>query len=124
MTSSDQQLPRFSTPHELLPAIVQDENGEVVMLAWMNAESFHETCESGRACYYSRSRKTLWRKGETSGNIQHVLRICVDCDGDAILLQVRQEGPACHEGYRSCFFRELQDRKWVIHTSRMHEEKK
>jgi phosphoribosyl-AMP cyclohydrolase len=119
MSKLQESLPVFATPETLLPAIVQDELGEVLMLAWMNAESFRETCETGRACYYSRSRKSLWRKGETSGHVQHVTRIFVDCDGDAILLRVRQEGPACHEGYHSCFFRERVDSNWIIRGTRM-----
>ncbi len=90
----------------LLPAIVQDEaTGRVLMMAWMNEEAFHETLQTGRACYYSRSRRSLWRKGETSGHSQQVHRIQIDCDADSILLQVTQVGAACHEGYESCFFR-------------------
>jgi len=77
------------------------------MVAWMNAEAYAETLASGRAVYYSRSRGKLWRKGEESGHVQRVLAIFVDCDADAILLHVEQEGAACHEGYRSCFFRQV-----------------
>lgn len=77
------------------------------MLAWMNAESYAETVATGRAVYFSRSRGKLWRKGESSGNVQYVEGVFVDCDGDSILLKVRQEGgAACHEGYKSCFFRQ------------------
>lgn len=93
----------------LLPAIAQDAaTGEVLMLAWMNREAWEETLAKGYACYWSRSRQKLWRKGETSGNVQKVLSIRLDCDSDAILLRVEQIGDAaCHTGRRSCFFREL-----------------
>jgi phosphoribosyl-AMP cyclohydrolase len=88
--------------------VAQDaETGEVLMLAYMNAESFAETVATGRAVYFSRSKGRLWRKGEESGHVQRVQAIFVDCDADTILLRVHQQGPACHEGYRSCFFREL-----------------
>ncbi len=100
--------PDFSKGDGLLPAIAQDAaSGQVLMLAWMNAESFAETLRTGRAVYYSRSRGRLWRKGEESGHVQTVRGIYVDCDADTILLQVEQEGAACHEGYRTCFFREV-----------------
>ncbi len=90
----------------MLPAIAQDaQTGEVLMLAWMNAESFAETVRTGHAVYYSRSRGKLWRKGEESGHVQTVREIYIDCDADTILLKVDQVGAACHEGYRSCFFR-------------------
>ena len=96
-------------PQGLVPAIVQDdETGEVLMMAYMNPESYAETLATGRAVYYSRSRNRLWRKGEESGNVQHVHAVYVDCDGDAVLLKVDQQGgAACHEGYPSCFFRQL-----------------
>ncbi|MCC7084767.1 MAG: phosphoribosyl-AMP cyclohydrolase [Pirellulales bacterium] len=101
-------IPDFSKGDGLVPAIVQDDGtGEVLMLAWMNSESYAETLATGRAVYYSRSRRRLWRKGEESGHVQQVQAIYVDCDADTILLKVRQTGPACHEGYRSCFFRKL-----------------
>ncbi|HUC18318.1 MAG TPA: phosphoribosyl-AMP cyclohydrolase [Acetobacteraceae bacterium] len=94
----------------LVPAIAQDEaTGEVLMLAWMNAESIAATLASGFATYWSRSRKTLWRKGETSGHVQHLVELRVDCDGDTILLRVAQTGPACHTGHRTCFFRAVRD---------------
>lgn len=90
----------------LLPVVTQDaESGDVLMLAWMNAEAFEATIAEQRAVYYSRSRGELWRKGDTSGHVQPLVEIRVDCDADAILLKVRQQGAACHEGYRSCFFR-------------------
>ncbi len=108
MQPSDTSTPDFSKGDGLLPAIAQDaETGEVLMLAWMNAESFAETLRTGRAVYFSRSRARLWRKGEQSGHVQTVEAIYVDCDADTILLKVRQTGPACHEGYRSCFFRRV-----------------
>ncbi len=93
----------------MLPAIAQDaETGEVLMLAYMNPESYAETVATGRAVYFSRSRNKLWRKGEESGNVQEVRSIYVDCDADTILLKVHQiGGAACHEGYSSCFFRQV-----------------
>lgn len=92
----------------LVPAIAQDVlTGEVLMLAYMNAESLQMTLDTGYATYYSRSRQTLWRKGETSGHTQKVRSIRLDCDGDAILLAVEQTGPACHTGKRSCFHNDL-----------------
>ncbi len=108
MDKKSPSAPDFSKGDGLLPAIAQDsETGEVLMLAWMNAESFAETIATGQAVYFSRSRGRLWRKGEESGHVQQVEGVYVDCDADAILLKVRQTGPACHEGYRSCFFRRL-----------------
>ena len=99
----------FEKLNGLVPVIAQDvETGEVLMLAWMNQEAFRETIQTQRACYYSRSRKRLWRKGEESGHVQEVESIHIDCDGDTVLLKVRQRGgAACHEGYKSCFFRQL-----------------
>ena len=100
--------PDFSKT-ELIPAIAQDaETGDVLMMAWMNAESFQETLRTGRVCYFSRSRQKLWRKGEESGNVQELKAIYFDCDADTLLVKVNQiGGAACHEGYRSCFFRRL-----------------
>ena len=99
----------FQKSGGLVPAIAQDaDTGEVLMLAWMNQEAFEETVRTNRAVYFSRSRNRLWRKGEESGHVQEVQSIHVDCDGDAVLLKVTQVGgAACHEGYPSCFFREL-----------------
>ncbi len=92
----------------LVPAIVQDhENGQVLMLAYMNAESLRRTVETGRTWFYSRSREELWPKGETSGHVQHVKRILYDCDADTLLVQVEQVGAACHTGERTCFYREF-----------------
>lgn len=95
----------------LLPAIAQDAaSGEVLMLAWMNADAWRETLKTGEAHYFSRSRQKLWHKGETSGNVQKIRAIRIDCDNDAILLLVEQiGGAACHTGRQSCFFRELKD---------------
>jgi phosphoribosyl-ATP pyrophosphohydrolase/phosphoribosyl-AMP cyclohydrolase len=94
----------------LVPAIVQDHaTGEVLMLAYMNAESLNKTLETGETWFWSRSRQTLWHKGETSGNTQRVVSIAIDCDGDTLLVKVRPDGPACHTGERSCFFRSLED---------------
>lgn len=87
----------------LVPAIVQDENGQVLMLAYMNAESLQKTVDTGVTWFYSRSRSALWQKGETSGNIQTVQEMFYDCDGDALLVRVKQRGVACHTGTYSCF---------------------
>lgn len=94
----------------LVPAIVQEHGtGKVLMMAWMNRESLLMTIEKKRACYWSRSRKSLWLKGESSGNMQVVHDIKIDCDGDTLLLDVSQKGGACHTGYHSCFYRRLTD---------------
>lgn len=92
----------------LIPAIAQDaKSGEVLMMAWMNEESLQLTISSGYATYYSRSRKSLWKKGDTSGHLQEVVSIQADCDFDCILLKVLQTGVACHTGARSCFFNKI-----------------
>lgn len=97
------------TADGLLPAIAQQhDSGEVLMLAWMNREALEETLRTGRVCYWSRSRKALWRKGETSGQIQRLVSLAIDCDGDTLLLKVDQQGPACHTGRRSCFYNSVQ----------------
>ncbi len=94
--------------NEYLPAIAQDaDSGEVLMLAYVTPEALEQTRETGRAHYYSRSREELWEKGATSGHTQHVEEIRVDCDGDALLYLIDQEGGACHTGYRSCFYRTI-----------------
>lgn len=94
----------------LIPAIAQDaESGEVLMMAWMNAESVARTLESGKVTYWSRSRQAFWVKGETSGNHQTLVELRFDCDQDCLLLLVRQEGPACHTGRRSCFYRTVRE---------------
>ena len=95
-------------PQGLLPAIVQDEaTGEVLMLAYMNEEALKRTLQTGRTWFYSRSRKSMWMKGESSGHVQEVRGVLYDCDADTLLVKVVQKGGACHEGYRSCFFRKL-----------------
>jgi phosphoribosyl-AMP cyclohydrolase len=99
----------FDKAGGLVPAVAQDaDTGLVLMLAWMNREAFEETVRTGRAVYFSRSRNRLWRKGEESGHVQLVKSVFLDCDADTVLLKVTQVGgAACHEGYASCFFREL-----------------
>jgi phosphoribosyl-AMP cyclohydrolase len=98
----------------LVPAIAQQhDTGEVLMVAWMNREAVAITLREGRVCYWSRSRRALWRKGETSGQTQHLREMRLDCDGDTILLLVEQEGVACHTGRRSCFFRAWRDGVWA-----------
>lgn len=94
---------------ELIPVIAQDAgNGDVLMLAYMNRDAYEETLRTGRVVYYSRSRQRLWRKGEESGNVQELKAIYFDCDADTLLVKVHQiGGAACHEGYRSCFFRQI-----------------
>ena len=90
----------------LVPAIAQQhDTGEVLMLAWMNRDAVAETLRTGRVCFWSRSRGALWRKGETSNQVQHLVELRVDCDADAVLLRVNQTGVACHTGRRSCFYR-------------------
>jgi len=105
----------------LVPAVAQDcETGEVLMLAYMNEESWQETLRSRRATYWTRSRQKLWRKGEESGNVQEVVDILIDCDRDTIVLKVRQiGGAACHKGYRSCFYRRLDGENWAIDDERV-----
>jgi phosphoribosyl-AMP cyclohydrolase len=100
----------FDKAGGLVPAIAQDaDTGQVLMLAWMNRDAYQETLRTGRACYYSRSRGRLWRKGEESGHVQEVREVLIDCDADTILLKVHQVGgAACHEGYASCFFRRVE----------------
>jgi len=99
----------------LVPAIAQDAaSGRVLTLAWMNREALAETARSGRAVYWSRSRAKLWRKGEESGHVQKVLELRVDCDADAVLIKVEQVGGiACHTGRESCYFRKLDNGRWV-----------
>ena len=97
-------------PRGLVPAIAQaHDSGEVLMLAWMNREAVEETLATGRVCYFSRSRGGLWRKGETSGQVQHLVDLRLDCDGDTLLALVQQTGVACHTGRRSCFYRGLRE---------------
>jgi phosphoribosyl-AMP cyclohydrolase len=107
--------PDFDKGDGLVPAIVQDaETGEVLMMAYMNRESWEATLKTGQATYWSRSRQKLWLKGESSGNVQIIKAIFMDCDNDTILLQVRQIGEAaCHTGYKSCFYRKLNGEDFV-----------
>lgn len=108
--------PNFDKSDGLVPAIVQDaETKDVLMMAYMNKESWNATLRSGRATFWSRSRQKLWLKGESSGNVQIIKNIYIDCDTDTILLQVEQlGGAACHEGYRSCFYRKLEGGDFVV----------
>ena len=110
MTNFPNDVPDFSKAGGLITAVTQDaESGEVLMVAYMDREAFEETLATNRVVYYSRSRKRLWRKGEESGNIQQLREVFIDCDADAVLLKVEQiGGAACHEGYRSCFFRKVE----------------
>ena len=109
----------------LVPAIAQDAaTGEVLMMAWMNREAFDETLRTGKAVYFSRSRNKLWRKGEESGNVQEVKGIFIDCDADTILLKVNQlGGAACHEGFKSCFFRQLEGTELKVIAERVFDPK-
>ncbi len=115
----------FDKSGGLIPAIAQDAaTGQVLMLAWMNREAFDETVRTKRAVYFSRSRNKLWRKGEESGHVQEVQHIYVDCDADTVLLKVTQiGGAACHEGYASCFFRELNDAELRVVGERVFDPK-
>lgn len=99
----------------LLPAIAQQyDSGEVLMLAWMNRAALEETLETGRVCYWSRSRQAYWRKGEQSGQVQQLKEMRLDCDGDTLLLQVDQLGPACHTGRRSCFYNKVEGDRLMV----------
>jgi phosphoribosyl-AMP cyclohydrolase len=103
---------------DLIPVIAQDEaTGDVLMLAYMNEQAYEETLRTGRVCYYSRSRQKLWRKGEESGNVQELRSIYFDCDADTLLVKVHQVGAAaCHEGFRSCFFRRIDPATRAVET--------
>lgn len=109
--------PDFSKS-ELIPVIAQDAaTGDVLMLAYMNATAYEETLQTGRVCYYSRSRQKLWRKGEESGNVQELKELFYDCDADTLLVKVNQiGGAACHEGYKSCFFRKIDPQTRSVST--------
>lgn len=97
----------------LIPAVIQDDDtDQVLMVAYMNEETLKETVETGRTVFYSRSRQERWRKGDTSGNIQTVVSIRLDCDGDCLLIRVKQTGAACHTGNKSCFYRRLEEGEW------------
>ena len=98
----------------LVPAIAQDaETGRVLMMAWMNEEAIEQTLATGFAHYYSRSRQTQWKKGESSGHVQKVLEMYLDCDGDTLLLKIEQVGPTCHTNRESCFYKQEQNGEWV-----------
>jgi phosphoribosyl-AMP cyclohydrolase len=101
--------------HQLIAAVAQDAgSGRVLTVAWMNREALEQSVKTGHAVYWSRSRKRLWRKGEESGNVQKIVELRLDCDADALLLKVEQAGGiACHTGRESCFFRKLEDGRWV-----------
>lgn len=116
-----QSEPDFAKGGGLVPAIAQDaETGDVLMVAYMNREAWERTCATRTATYFSRSRNRLWVKGETSGHVQEVREVRLDCDGDVVLLKVLQRGgAACHEGYRSCFFRRLADGEWQVADNRV-----
>ncbi len=108
----------------LIPAVAQQyDTGEVLMMAWMNREAVLETLRSGRAVYYSRSRRALWRKGESSGQTQRLVDFRIDCDGDTVLLLVDQTGVACHTGRRSCFFTALRNGEAVAISAVLHDPK-
>src|SRR3954464_5791095 len=115
----------FDKAGGLVPAVAQDvDTGQVLMLAWMNREAFEETVRTGRARYFSRSRNKLWRKGEESGHMQEVRGVYIDCDADTVLLKVKQVGgAACHEGYASCFFRQLEGDELKIIADRIFDPK-
>jgi phosphoribosyl-AMP cyclohydrolase len=120
-SGGDTPSPDFSDG-KLVAVVAQDaESGEVLMVAWMNEEAYRETLATSRATYYSRSRGRLWRKGEESGHVQRVREVRIDCDADAILLLVDQTGPACHEGYRSCFFRRVDSQGVSIIAERLRD---
>jgi phosphoribosyl-AMP cyclohydrolase len=116
----------FTKAGGLVAAIAQDaDTGQVLMLGWMNPEAFAETVRTGRACYYSRSRGRLWRKGEESGHIQEVREVLIDCDADTVLLKVKQVGgAACHEGYASCFFRKVEGNELKVIAERVFDPNK
>jgi phosphoribosyl-AMP cyclohydrolase len=104
-------------PDGLVPVIAQQhDTGEVLMMAWMNRDAVRASLTEGRACYWSRSRAKLWRKGETSGQVQLLRELRLDCDGDAVLLLVDQMGVACHTGRRSCFFKAWRNGSWAVIT--------
>jgi len=115
----------FKRGQGLVPAIVQDwKTGEVLMIAYMNAASWAKTLETGKACFWSRSRQKLWLKGETSGHVQIVKEVYLDCDNDALLLKVEQVGgAACHTGYRSCFYRQIINGRTVVKGERVFDPK-
>lgn len=109
----------------LIPAIIQESGtGRVLMMAWMNKESLAKTIETKKTWFWSRSRQKFWLKGETSGHVQHVKNISFDCDGDCVLIEVEQIGVACHEGYKSCFFRSIEGENVTVTEPRLVEPEK
>ena len=102
----------------LIPAIIQEQStGRVLMMAWMNAESIKRSVELGKTVFWSRSRQKYWIKGESSGHVQVIKDVAFDCDGDTLLIQVEQSGAACHEGYKSCFFRSVREQGSSVDTT-------
>lgn len=108
----------------LIPAIIHDLKGNVLMLGYMNDESLKKTIETGRVHFWSRSRKKLWLKGESSGHFQEVKEIFLDCDGDTLLIQINQNVASCHEGYYSCFWRKLKNENWEISEKKIFDPQK
>ena len=116
--------PDFAKRGGLVTAIAQDAtNGEILMVAYMNQAAWKHTLDTGRATYWSTSRNKLWIKGESSGHVQHVKEIYVDCDADVVLMKVEQTSAACHEGYRSCFFRKKVNGNWKVMGKRVFDPK-
>lgn len=116
MSGTIAEVARFNEAG-LIPAIAQQhDTGDVLMLAWMNRDAIAESLRTGEVCYYSRSRGSLWRKGETSGHTQRLVEMRIDCDGDTLLLLVDQTGPACHTGARNCFYRSVNSDGAVVQT--------
>ncbi len=113
MSGFDVETLRFDD-RGLIPAIAQDASGEVLMMAWMNAASLRETLATGQVTYWSRSRQELWRKGATSGHVQRLIEMRVDCDRDCLLLRVEQTGPACHTNRRSCFYTAIREGDEIV----------
>ena len=114
--------PDFDKRGGLVPAVAQDaDSGQVLMLAYMNREAWRHTIATGHATYWSTSRNALWVKGESSGHVQQVKEIFVDCDADCVLIKVEQSSAACHEGYRSCFFRRVEGTDWRVVAERIAE---
>ena len=113
--------PKFDADGLVSCVATDAKSGDVLMVAHMNAQALAKTIETGEAWYFSRSRKALWKKGESSGHVQHVREIYVDCDADCVLMKVEQTSAACHEGYRSCFFRRVEDGEWRVVATRVAE---
>lgn len=110
--------PNFEKAQGLITAVTVDaDNGEVLMVAYMNEEAFRLTLETGKVHYFSRTRNKLWKKGESSGNMQELVEMRVDCDLDAVVVRARQIGPACHEGFRSCFFRSVDENGALVENA-------